>query len=251
MTLTVKRNEGVAEAVLGHPPLNVLTRKVLEELRSELAALATDRTLRVLLIRAEGKHFSAGASVEEHLPGAVEEMIPEFMETVRALDAFPVPVIAAVQGRCLGGALELASAADMIVAAEDALFGVPEIRLGVFPPAACVQLPRLVTPGVAHELIYTGATMDAERAREVGLVLRVVPGEELVSEAHELAASMARWSAAALREAKKALRAGRGDATSAMHHAAEIYLYELMATSDAREGLASFLEKREPDWSHA
>lgn len=251
MSLIVEVHDGIAEAILDHPPLNVLTRDALGELRAELASLAADRTLRVLLIRAEGEHFSAGASVEEHLPGAAEEMIPEFMETVRALDAFPVPVVSAVQGRCLGGALELVAAGDMIVASEDALFGVPEIRLGVFPPAACVQLPRLVPPGVAGELIYTGSLMDAQRARTVGLVLRVVPGQRLFDEARSLAGSMARWSAAALREAKKALRAGRGDLTEPMARASDIYLDDLMATADAPEGLASFIEKRPPEWSHA
>ena len=251
MSLIVDIRDGIAEAVLHHPPLNVLTRKALAELRTELAALAADRTLRVLVLRAEGEHFSAGASVEEHLPGTVEEMIPEFMETVASLDAFPVPVIPAVQGRCLGGALELVCAGDMIVASEDALFGVPEIRLGVFPPAACVQLPRLVPPGVAGELIYTGSPMDARRARTVGLVLRVVPRDGLLEEARGLAGSVARWSAAALREAKKALRAGRVDARASMDRASRIYLEDLMATEDATEGLASFMEKRSPEWSHA
>ena len=251
MSLSVEVRSGIAEAVLHHPPLNVLTRDVLADVRTELTALSADRRLRALLVRAEGAHFSAGASVEEHLPGAVEEMIPEFMETIAVLDAFPVPVVCAVQGRCLGGALELAAAGDMILASQDALFGVPEIRLGVLPPAACVQLPRLVPPAVAAELIYTGSTMDAEEARRVGLVLRVVPGDRLVEEARGLAAKVAERSAAALRVAKRAVRAGRGGAGDAMSRVSRIYLDDLMSTADAMEGLTSFLEKREPEWSHA
>lgn len=244
-------DEGIAHLVLHDPPLNILTRALLAELRSRLDELQADRSIRVLLVSAEGEHFSAGASVEEHLPGAVEEMIPDFMETIRAVDRFPLPVIFAVHGRCLGGALELVASGDMIIAATDALFGVPEIRLGVLPPAACIQLPRLVSAGVAAELIYTGSPIDAETARRVGLVLRVVPGEDLLDEATGLAQTVAGRSAAALRAAKKALRAGRGDIDPGMAAASRIYLEELMATSDATEGLVSFMEKRQPEWSHS
>lgn len=243
--------DGIARAVLDSPPLNVLSRAVLADLRAALERLGEDRALRVLLVSAEGEHFSAGASVEEHLPGEVEEMIPEFMETIRAVDAFPVPVIFAVQGRCLGGALELALAGDMVLAAEGALLGVPEIRLGVLPPAACVQLSRLVPPGVAAELIYTGVPIDARRARRVGLVLGVVRPEDLLEEAEELAESVAQKSAAALRQAKRALRAGRGDVEARMAEVTRIYLDDLMATADAAEGLAAFMEKRTPEWSHS
>lgn len=249
--VTVETRDGIAYAVLSSPPLNVLTRDVLADLRAVLEGLVGDDSLRVLLVSAEGEHFSAGASVEEHLPGAVEEMIPEFMETIRAVDAFPVPVVFAVQGRCLGGALELVSAGDMILAAADALLGVPEIRLGVLPPAACVQLSRLVPPGVAAELVYTGTPIDAHTARQVGLVLRVVEPDELAAEAEALARSVAERSAAALRQAKRALRAGRGDVGARMAEVTRIYLDDLMGTSDAVEGLASFMEKREPHWSHA
>lgn len=243
--------DGIAHAVLDSPPLNVLSRAVLADLRAALAGLGEDRALRVLLVSAEGEHFSAGASVEEHLPGEVEAMIPEFMETIRAVDAFPVPVIFAVQGRCLGGALELALAGDMMLAAEGALLGVPEIRLGVLPPAACVQLSRLVPPGVAAELIYTGVPIDARRARRVGLVLGVVRPEDLLEEAEELAESVAQKSAAALRQAKRALRTGRGDVEARMAAVTRIYLDDLMATADAAEGLAAFMEKRTPEWSHS
>lgn len=249
--MSVEVRDGIAHMVLDSPPLNVLTRAVLADLRAALERRAQDRSLRVLLMSAEGEHFSAGASVEEHLPGEVEEMIPEFMETIRAVEAFPVPVIFAVRGRCLGGALELVLAGDMVLAAEGALFGVPEIRLGVLPPAACVQLPRLVPPGVAAELIYTGVPIDARRARDAGLVLRVVPPGDLLEEAEALARTVAEKSAAALRQAKRALRAGRGDDEPRMAAVTRIYLDDLMATSDAAEGLASFMEKRKPHWSHS
>lgn len=251
MPVDVEIRDGIAHVVLNDPPLNILTRGLLGRLRDTLEAHRDDPTVRVLVVSAEGKHFSAGASVEEHLPGHCEEMIPEFMETILTVDRFPVPVIFAVQGRCLGGALELVLAGDMIVAAEGALFGVPEIQLGVLPPAACVQLPLLAPAGVAAELVYTGTPVDAETAHRAGLVLRVVPPADLLGEAMALADVIAARSGAALREAKRAVRAGRGDLGDRMDAVTRIYLEDLMATADATEGLASFMEKRQPEWSHS
>jgi cyclohexa-1,5-dienecarbonyl-CoA hydratase len=251
MPIDVQLQDGIASAVLKEPPLNILTQALLSELRGVLSELADDSTLRVLLLSAEGKHFSAGASVEEHLPGVVERMIPEFMETVQALHDFPVPVVCAVQGRCLGGALELVLASDLVIVGENALLGVPEINLGVFPPAACVQLPRLVPPGVAAELLFTGAPIDAVRAQSAGLVLRVAPDDELQSQAMGLAESIAAHSAAALRETKKTLRRGMASFDQNMADASRIYLDDLMQTADAVEGLQSFMEKRKPQWTHS
>jgi len=251
MPIDVTVRGGIASAVLSDPPLNILTQSLLSDLRGVLRKLAEDSSLRVLLLRAEGKHFSAGASVEEHLPGVVEQMIPEFMETIEALHHFPVPVVCAVQGRCLGGALELVLATDLVLAGESARLGVPEIGLGVFPPAACVQLPRLVPPGVAAELLFTGGPIDAARAQAAGLVLRVVADDELQAEATRLAESIAVHSAAALRATKKALRVGMGAVDRRMSEASRIYLEDLMKTADANEGLQSFMEKRKPQWTHS
>ncbi len=156
MTVTRTLAGGIGRVRLDHPPLNILTREVLARFRSALETLAAEPGLRVLLLSAAGKHFSAGADVREHLPPEHTGLIPEFVETIAALDAFPLPVIAAVQGRCLGGGFELVQAADIVVAAESALFGQPEILLGVLPPAACALLPRRVPRGVAAELIYGG-----------------------------------------------------------------------------------------------
>lgn len=253
MPVTVEIREGIAHVVLDDPPLNVLTRALMGGLRETLRGIEAEPTLRVLVLSARGKHFSAGASVEEHLPGAVEEMIPEFMETVRALHHFPAPVVVAVHGRCLGGALELALAGDLLVAGEGALLGVPEIALGVFPPAACLQLPRLAGPGLAAELVLTGAPMDAASAHAAGLVRRVVPDDRVQEEALSLAEAISRHSAVALRVAKRALRvgAGAGGEEGAEAEVVRLYLDELMRTADAQEGLRSFTEKRQPRWSHS
>ncbi|MFQ5551756.1 MAG: enoyl-CoA hydratase/isomerase family protein, partial [Gemmatimonadales bacterium] len=172
-------NDGVATVTIDNPPHNILTCTVLESLRASLAALAREPALRVLVLRAGGDNFSAGADVEEHLPPTYEHMIPEFIATVVAVREFPVPVIAAVQGKCLGGGFEIVQPCDLIIATDDAVFGQPEIRLGVMAPAACVLLPRAIGWTRAAELLFTGDTIGAVDAYRVGLLNAVVSADEL------------------------------------------------------------------------
>jgi len=243
-------SDGLGRLVLDQPPLNILTRSALGNLRAALEKLAGEPNLRAVLLTATGKHFSAGADVGEHLPPTYVEMIPEFLDTISDLACFPVPVIAAVRGRCLGGGFELALGADLIVAGEGAVFGQPEIVLGVLPPAACVLLPRLTTPSLAAEIVYTGDVVDARRALDAGLVSRVVPDTEVETEAERLAGRLTRHSAAALRVGKRMLNGKPDSLRQALREAGRLYDEELMATEDAVEGLTSFLEKRTPEWAH-
>ncbi len=248
--VTTAVRDGVADVTLDAPPLNILTRALLVELRGALAALSRDDALRVVVLRGAGRHFSAGASVAEHLPGEYETMLDEFESTVLALHAFPLPVIAAVHGRCLGGGFELVQAADLVVAAEDAQFGQPEIQLGVMPPIACVLLAQWVGAARAAELLFTGDPLTAHDAARAGMVARVVTADALHAEAQALAVRIARHSAAALRASKRALRAARPDVADGVRAAGHIYRAELMTTHDALEGLQAFMQKRTPQWSH-
>jgi cyclohexa-1,5-dienecarbonyl-CoA hydratase len=251
MTLKTGIDGGIATLTLDRPPLNVLTRALMEELRRALTDLAADPTLRVLVIAAEGKHFSAGADVGEHLPPTYREMIPEFVATLAALADFPLPVIAAVRGRCLGGGFELAQCADVLVAGAGATFGQPEIVLGVTAPIACVMLPRRASAGVAAEILFGGDTISAARAMEAGFVQRVVPDDRVEGEARALAERFARHSAAALRLTKRTLLAAADrPRAAALRDATAVYLDDLMATEDAVEGLRAFVEKRAPAWRH-
>lgn len=245
-------DDGLGRVVLDHPPLNILTRRVLGELRDELARLADEPSLRVLLLSAAGQHFSAGADVGEHLPPLYEELIPEFLDTVSAVETFPLPVVAVVRGRCLGGGFELAMAADFIMASESATFGQPEIALGVLPPAACALLPDLCPPAVAAELVLTGDALNAAEAAAAGIVRRVVPDADLESAALGLAGRMIRHSGAALRVGKRMLRTARAaDHEAVLAEAGRMYVEDLMSTADAVEGLRAFQEKRGPVWRHS
>lgn len=251
MALSIKIADGVATVTLENPPLNILTRAVLDEYREAMRRLSAEPGLRVVLLAAAGRHFSAGADVGEHLPPQYAELIPEFAETIEALAAFPLPVVAAVRGRCLGGGFELVSAADVIVAGEGASFGQPEILLGVTAPAACVLLPRRGAYGDAAALLFTGDTVGSARAKEMGFVHAVVADNDVEAEAAELAARMARHSAVALRETKRALReTAPMQRAEALRWTARAYVEDLMASHDALEGLKAFLEKRPAEWRH-
>ena len=249
--IDVAVEDGVGRLILDHPPLNILTRGILRELRETVSSLEVNRNVRVIILSAEGKHFSAGADVGEHLPPEYEVLIPEFLDTVRAIRGADVPVIAVVQGRCLGAGFELALAADVIVAAEGAVMGQPEIQLGVLPPAACALLPGRCAWGTAIEIVLGGDPITAEDAYRAGLVQRVVPEEAVIETGLELARRMARHSGAVIRLGKKAmLEAANGGPALGLERAGDIYLDQLMATEDALEGLRSFGEKRSPEWRH-
>jgi cyclohexa-1,5-dienecarbonyl-CoA hydratase len=198
----------------------------------------------VLVLSARGKHFSAGASIDEHLPPLYERMLNDFTETVHELVALDVPLIATVQGRCLGGAFELVQAADMIVAADNAWFGQPEIQLGVFAPIAAALLPKRIGSARAAEVLFTGEPVTAQQLFDAGMVTRVVALEELDASALSLAQRVARHSRTSLMLLKRAMRA------QDIGQATQLYVSDLMHTHDALEGLQSFVEKRSPVWSH-
>jgi cyclohexa-1,5-dienecarbonyl-CoA hydratase len=251
MTVRMEVDAGIATLTLDHPPLNVLTRAVLRELREASLRLRDEAGVRAVVLAATGKHFSAGADVGEHLPPAFRDLIPEMVGTVEAIASLPVPVIAAVRGRCLGGGFELVQAADIVVAGESASFGQPEILLGVTAPIACALLPRRGPYGHAAEILFTGDPIGATRAAASGFVQRLVPDDQVESEARAIAARCARHSAAALHATKRTLRAAVGRTRpEALQAAAAIFLEEVLDTRDALEGLRAFTEKRTPVWEH-
>ena len=237
---------------LGPAPGNILDRAAIAALGEELAAVAAEPGLKLVVITGAGEHFSYGASVPEHLPGEVETMLPEFHDLLGAMNELALPpVVPAVRGRCLGGGFELALACDVIIAAPDAQMGCPEVRLGVFPPAGAALLPLRVPAGRAAVLLQTGSLIRGAEAATMGLVDLAVPEGDLLDGVEEWArATLAPLSGAAVRFARRATRWPWRDACQRVLPELErLYLEELMSTEDAVEGLQAFLAKRDPVWS--
>ncbi|MBI3362641.1 MAG: enoyl-CoA hydratase/isomerase family protein [Chloroflexi bacterium] len=243
--------EGVGWLTLNRPPLNILNIAMLAELGAALEAASQDESLRALVIRANGtlRVFSAGVDVADHTVEKVGEMIPLFDRVCAAIAEFPSPTLAAVHGHALGGGCELALCCDLVVAAEGAKFGQPEIKLATLAPIAALRLPALVGYRRAAELLFTGEAVGAVEAARIGLINRAVPADELDQAVDQLVGNLRGLSSVALRLCKRAARLGaNGWANlSAMER---LYLDDLMSTADAREGVASFLEKRAPVWRH-
>ncbi len=250
MSLVVRPDEQICELRLAAPPGNVLDRAMFQELSRAVREHGADPHLKAFLFTAEGKNFSYGASVPDHVAGQVEEFLPAFHRFFFDLAETAVPTIAAVSGLCLGGAFELVAACNFVVADSTARFGVPEIKLGVFPPAACVFLPWKLGAGVAEDLILTGRNLTAEEGARHGLVSRLCEEGALEATVGKLLdEEMRPKSAAALRIANRAVR--RSLALPSLEQLERLYLEELMATRDANEGIAAFLEKRKPNWVDA
>jgi enoyl-CoA hydratase len=231
--------------------LNALNGPVMDALCSALEALDRDDAIRVLVVTGDDRAFAAGADIGEMAGASPIDMLRSNRiaqwDRVRRIGK---PVIAAVAGWCLGGGCELAMALDLIVAAESARFGQPEINLGVIPGAGGTQrLTRAIGKSVAMEMILTGEPIDAREAHRLGLVARVVPNELLVEDALALAAKIATKSPLALRLAKEAVNAAyEMSLTDALAHERRLF-YLLFASEDQKEGMAAFLEKRDPDFT--
>lgn len=240
----------VARVVLAAPKANILDKTMVDELDAIFAQLQSNRELRAIVVTADGPHFSFGASVEEHLPDQIKSALSRLGSLLRRVAAAPAPVIAAVRGQCLGGGFELVLVCDLVIAEDSAQFGIPEIKLGVFPPAASVLLPVRIGTAGASALTLTGRSWNAVEAKQQGLVTRL-------SSDGQLEATLARWleedflprSPAALRYATRVIRMPLVHALNdQLPELDRLYLDELMAEPDAVEGIRAFLEKREPKW---
>ncbi|HJU87144.1 MAG TPA: enoyl-CoA hydratase-related protein [Gemmatimonadota bacterium] len=246
------RGESVARLVLARPPLNVLNIAMLKELCDALDELAARPALRALVVAAEGRAFSAGVDVEDHVGDKVGPMIAAFHGLFRRLADFEPVTVAEVHAHALGGGCELAAFCDLVLASEEATFGQPEIQLGLFPPVTAAAFPYFVHGKKTLELMLTGERVDAREARRIGLVNQIWPAEGFADEAASFVERLASRSGVALRLAKKAYYAGVDvDFREALDRAERIYLRELMASRDAVEGIDAFRQKRDPTWTDA
>ena len=239
--------------ILDRPPGNILDTAMIAALRAALKPAALDTGLKLVAIEGEGAHFSYGASVEEHLPALIGQTLPELHALVRDLLHVPAPTAAIVRGRCLGGGFELALACDFILASDDARLGVPEIALGVFPPAAAALLPIKIGVARAAAAVITGEALSAQAWSDAGLITRVALAGHLESVVDQwFSTHLAPRSAAALRYVTWVMRqAARTAAQTTVDEFEHVYLDRLMRTHDAVEGIRAFLEKRPARWNHA
>jgi len=240
----------VCRITLATPPANILDGQTMREITAAVREAGASPDVKAIAFAGEGKHFCFGASVAEHRKEQAPEMIATFHAMFRALLDCNVPLVALVRVQCLGGGMELASFCSFVVAEPSAKFGQPEIQLAVLAPVASAILPAIVGQARADDLLVTGRSVDAETAREWGLVHAVFEDGEAALE-DLLAKHILPKSASSLRFALAAARAGwRRSLPDALDEMERLYVKELMETEDANEGIASFLEKRPPAWKN-
>ena len=246
------RLDGVALVTIERPEvLNALNFDLLDELADALAALDRDPACRAIVVTGSGtRAFAAGADIRElAVQTPVTLLVDDRFAVWERIAAIRTPVIAAVRGFALGGGCELAMSCDLIVAGEDAQFGQPEINLGVMPGAGGTQrLTRAIGRARAMDLVLTGRSIGAREAEAMGLVTRVVPPEETLDAALELARTIASKAPVAVLAAKEAVRLAEELPLSAgLRHERRAF-FALFASDDQTEGMAAFVEKRPPEW---
>jgi enoyl-CoA hydratase/carnithine racemase len=250
--LAVDGERHVATLTLNRPEaLNAISRQLAAELLAACTALADRDGVRVVIVTGAGERaFCAGADLKERRtlsPGERTAHTSAIEMAAEALAALPMPTIAAVRGFALAGGAELAIACDLRVAAEDATFGFPEVKIGIFPGAGgALRLPRIVGSGTARDLLFTGRRLTAEEAFRLGLIDRLVPGNSVLESAAELADSIAENAPLAVRAVKRALEQSHGTSFDDARRAVNALRAALDNTSDYEEGLAAFAERRSP-----
>jgi enoyl-CoA hydratase len=243
--------ENIALVQFNRPKeLNALNPQLMSELRDTLQALDQDQNVRVIVLTGNEKAFAAGADIKQMADkSAIDMLLIDQFATWDQIKKTKKPVIAAVSGFALGGGCELAMTCDMIIASETAVFGQPEIKIGVLPGAGGTQrLTRALGKVKAMEMVLTGKFITAEEAEKYGLVNRVVPVELYLEEAYKLAAEIAQQSPVAVRLAKEAvLRSFETSLEEGLHFERKNF-YLAFASEDQKEGMQAFIQKRKPNF---
>ena len=235
---------------LNRPKANLIDAAMIAALDAALQTHLGNAALAAALIDAEGPHFSFGASVEEHLPGRCAAMLGSVHKLVLRLVESPVPILTAVRGQCLGGGLELAMAGHLLFVDPQAVLGQPEIKLGVFAPAASCLLPEIVGPARAFDLLLSGRSISGAEAVAMGIAREAAADPERAALAY-FDEHLRSKSASSLRHAVRAARLDYAARVKAKIATVErLYLDELMKTRDAVEGIQAFIAKRPAQWMH-
>ena len=246
----LERDGALLRLRLARPKANIIDAAMIAALAAAFDTNKNNRGLLAALIDHEGPHFSFGASVEEHLPERCAEMLASLHALLGRMLDWKKPILVAIKGQCLGGGLELAMAGNLLFVSPDANLGQPEIKLGVFAPAASVLLPMRIGQVHAEDLLYSGRSIDAATAASWGLV-NAVADDPAAAALSYFEKNIAGKSAAALACAVQAAREPFADlARARLADVEALYLEKLMVTRDANEGLKAFIAKRQPVWEH-
>ncbi|MBK9283012.1 MAG: enoyl-CoA hydratase/isomerase family protein [Sphingobacteriaceae bacterium] len=251
--LNYSHKNTVANIVLDDGKGNVLDNIMMLEILHCIKEFEVNKNLKLITFQGEGKHFSFGASVEEHTQELAETMLRTFHKIFNEIADLKIPTMAKISGQCLGGGLELALICNLLFADKTAKLGQPEILLGVFPPPASIILPEKIGLARAEELLLTGRSMDADEALKIGLLHQVHDDKIALNEGVEewIQKNIIPKSASSLRFAVSAARIKFNHVLLNFLPKLEyMYTQQLMNTKDANEGINSFLEKRQPVWEN-
>ncbi len=249
--IKISKENQVARITLDRPKHNVLNIEMMKELNIELETIAADDDLKCVVITGEGRSFCAGVEVLDHSPENVDEMVSVFNRIFELINLIDIPVIAAVNGACLGGGLEVAIAADIVIASEKAILGQPEVKLGFFPPYAAIRLPELVGTAKAIEICTTGKSYSAMESQALGFVSKVAPVDEFETVVQGYIKEICHASPLILKLNKRAVKRHLGTSfAQAVELSSNYFLKTMMKTEDTLEGIKSFGEKRRPEWKN-
>ncbi len=247
--LALRIDPPVARIVLSNPPLNILDIPMMEELLLAIEQVNVRPDVSTVVLSGSERAFCAGVDVAAHTPDKVAGMLTKFHAVIRGLIATRKVTVGCVRGACLGGGAELAMACDIVVTADNAKWGFPEIKLGCFPPVAAAALAAIVGQKVAADLILTGRQFSGADAQAMGLANEAVADDLVTAKVEERVEQLAQLSPAALAITKKALYGwDSAHFDKGLARAEQIYLDELMKTQDANEGIRAFIERRKPEW---
>ncbi len=249
--LKIEKDEQVAKIILNRPKHNILNIPMMNELNVELEKIAIDKTLKCVVIMSEGKNFCAGVAVADHKPENADLMLSTVNRIFELINIIDIPIIAAVDGACLGGGMEVAIACDIVIASEKAFFGQPEIKLGFFPPYAALRLPELVGVAKSIEIVTSGQNYTAKESKDLGFVSKVASDDNLQAEIDKMVKQIVMASPLIIRLNKRAVKRHVGiNFSQALSLISNYFLKTMMKTEDTLEGIASFEEKRKPEWKN-
>ena len=249
--IIVDKANNFGKITFNNGPLNILTISMMEQINNALERFLKDESLKAVIFDHNGKAFSAGVDIADHIGEKAPKMIKEFHGIFRNLYKLKCPTIASIKGAALGGGCEIATFCDVVISSDKAKFGQPEIKVGVLPPIAVLAFPQIIGNKKAFELIMLGEIIDAKEAYRLGISNHVFPFESYEQQFREFLKSFDDISTIILKYTKKAFIKALGiDFESKLDEIEEFYLKELMSTHDANEGLQAFLEKRSPNWQN-